>query len=73
MLWFVFLMVGGAGPPPEVLSGAMGTVGEFTPLRYAIYAIQDGWLSLDPGNAWWMVAVISVVAAAAAIRFFRWE
>lgn len=73
MLWFVFLMVGGAGPPPEVLTGAMGMVGELTPLRYAIYVMQDGWLSLDPGNAWWVVAAIAVVAAAAAIRFFRWE
>lgn len=73
MLWFVFMMVGGAGPPPEVLTGAMGTVGELTPLRYAINVMQDGWLGLDPGNAWWMVAVIAVVAALAAIRFFRWE
>lgn len=73
MLWFVFLMVGGAGPPPEVLTGAMGQVGDLTPLRYAILVMQDGWLGLDPGNAWWLVALIAVAAAAASIRFFRWE
>lgn len=73
LLWFVFLMVGGAGPPPEVLSGAMGTVGDLTPLRHAILVMQDGWLSLDPGNAWWIVTLITLVCAAAAIRFFRWE
>lgn len=73
LLWFVFLMIGGAGPPPEVLTGAMGTVGEFTPLRYAVLVMQDGWHALDPGNSWWIVAAISVVAAAAATRFFRWE
>jgi len=28
MLWFLMLMVGGAGPPPEVLTGAMGVVGD---------------------------------------------
>jgi ABC-2 type transport system permease protein len=73
MLWFVFLMVGGAGPPPEVLTGAMGTVGELTPLRYAIFVVQDGWLGLDPGNAWVLAALIAVGAAFAAVRFFRWE
>jgi ABC-2 type transport system permease protein len=73
LLWFVFLMIGGAGPPPEVLSGAVGSAGEWTPLRQAILVMQDGWLGLDPGAAWVWVAVTTVVAAAAAIRFFRWE
>jgi ABC-2 type transport system permease protein len=73
MLWFVFLMVGGAGPPPEVLTGAMGTVGELTPLRPAIRVMQDGWLGLDPGMGWWVVAALLVLTAAAAVRYFRWE
>ncbi|MEA1904150.1 MAG: ABC transporter permease [Actinomycetota bacterium] len=73
LLWFVFLIVGGAGPPPEVLSGAMGTIGDLTPLRFAILVMQDGWLNLDPGNAWWMVALFGAVSASAAVRFFRWE
>lgn len=73
MLWFVFLMVGGAGPPPEVLTGAMGAVGELTPLRPAIRVMQDGWLDLDPGMGWWVVAALLVLTAAVAVRFFRWE
>ena len=73
LLWFVFLMVGGAGPPPEVLTGAMGTLGDLTPLRYAIDVIHDGWLSFDPGMAWWIVIGVTVVCGVAAVRFFRWE
>lgn len=73
LIWFVFLMLGGAGPPPEVLTGAIGTVGEVTPLRYAVLVMQDGWLALDPGWSWWIVAIMAVVAAAVAVRFFRWD
>lgn len=73
LLWFVLLIVGGAGPPPEVLTGAMGTVGDITPLRHGIRVIQDGWLSLDPGMSWLIVAVVAIVCGLLAIRFFRWE
>jgi ABC-2 type transport system permease protein len=73
LLWFVLLILGGAGPPPEVLSGAMGTVGRFTVLRQAIEVLQDGWLSLDPGYSWLVVAGVTLVAGLLAIRFFRWE
>jgi ABC-2 type transport system permease protein len=73
MLWFVMLMVGGAGPPPEVLSGAMGTVGDLTPLRHAVRVMQDAWLSLDAGLSWLIVALVLVASAVLSLRFFRWE
>ena len=73
MLWFVMLMVGGAGPPPEVLTGAMRTVGDLTPLLHAVRAMQDGWLGLDAGYSWLVVVVLTLVSAAASVRFFRWE
>lgn len=73
LLWFVLLMVGGGGPPPEVLTGAMSTIGDLTPLRHAIHVMQDGWLSLDPGSSWWVVAAIALLFGLAAVRFFRWE
>ena len=73
MLWFVMLMVGGAGPPPEVLTGAMRTVGDLTPLLHAVRAMQDGWLGLDAGYSWLVVGVLTLVSAAASVRFFRWE
>jgi len=73
MLWFVMLMVGGAGPPPEVLSGAMGTVGDLTPLRHAVRIMQDGWLGLDAGLSWLIAALMLAASAALSLRFFRWE
>lgn len=73
MLWFVMLMLGGAGPPPEVLTGAMSTIGDLTPLRHTIRVIQDGWLGLDAGLSWLVVGLILFGSATAALRFFRWE
>jgi len=73
LLWFVMLILGGAGPPPEVLSGIMDPIGRITPLRHGIRILQDAWLSLDAGLSWLIVAVILVAATAAAIKYFAWE
>ncbi|MDJ0790949.1 MAG: ABC transporter permease [Acidimicrobiia bacterium] len=73
LLWFVMLILGGAGPPPEVLTGAMGAIGDVTPLRHAVRIMHDGWLSLDAGLSWLLVAGLFCVFASAALRFFRWE
>jgi ABC-2 type transport system permease protein len=48
MLWFVMFMLGGVGPPPEVLPAAMGAVGEATPLLHAVRLLQGAWL----GTGW---------------------
>jgi ABC-2 type transport system permease protein len=50
ILWFVMLILGGAGPPPEVLPEAMNTVGSFTPLDHVVLLIQDPWLGF--GWSW---------------------
>jgi ABC-2 type transport system permease protein len=73
LLWFVMLMVGGAGPPPEVLSGVMGTVGDLTPLRHGVRVLQDGWLGLDAGMSWLVVWLLIGGFSLIALRFFRWE
>ncbi len=73
LLWFVMLILGGAGPPPEVLTGVMDAIGAITALRHAIRALQDGWLGLDAGLSWLVIALVFTAATAAAIRFFRWE
>ena len=73
LLWFVMLILGGAGPPPEVLTGVMDPIGRVTPLRHAIRAMQDGWLGLDAGLSWLITGLVLVGATGAAIRFFRWE
>ncbi len=73
MLWFVMLMLGGAGPPPEVMTGAMSVVRQLTPLWHGVRVMQDVWLGLDPGSAWLVAAAILVVCGGVAVRWFRWE
>jgi ABC-2 type transport system permease protein len=74
ILFFVMMILGGAGPPPEVLTGAMDIVGQITPLRHVIIILQDPYLGMGWNqNASLIVAGITVVATALAARFFRWE
>lgn len=74
ILFFIMLILGGAGPPPEVLTRAMRFIGDMTPTRHIITLLQDPWL----GFGWNMtetliVAGMALVAGVLAIRFFRWE
>ena len=74
ILFFVMLILGGAGPPPEVLPDVMRTIGEVLPTHWVIYAIQDPWFGLGWNlQASLIVAGIFVGAAALSVRFFRWE
>ena len=74
LLWFMMMILSGAGPPPEVLNEAMTWVARFLPLTHTIRLIQDPWL----GFGWNMTETIIVVgitigAALISLRFFRWE
>jgi ABC-2 type transport system permease protein len=74
LLFLIMMILGGAGPPPEVLTGVMRVVGDITPLRHVILMLQDPYL----GFGWrvsssLVVGGITVVAALLAARFFRWE
>jgi ABC-2 type transport system permease protein len=74
ILFFVMMILGGAGPPPEVLTGAMDIVGKITPLRHVIIILQDSYLGFGwnvPASL--IVSGIMVVATTLAARFFRWE
>jgi ABC-2 type transport system permease protein len=74
ILFFVMMILGGAGPPPEVLTGAMDIVGQITPLRHVIIILQDPYLGFGWNlNASLIVAGITVVSTTLAVRFFRWE
>ncbi|HUT67220.1 MAG TPA: ABC transporter permease [Dehalococcoidales bacterium] len=74
ILFFIMLILGGAGPPPEVLTGAMVFIGKITPLRYVVLSLQDPWLGFGWNqNASLVVAGIMVVASLLSARFFRWE
>jgi ABC-2 type transport system permease protein len=74
ILFFLMMILGGAGPPPEVLTGALGTVGELMPLRPVIAMLQNTWLGFDwDTSASLITAGITVVTAGLAAKFFRWE
>lgn len=74
LLWFVMLFLGGAGPPPEVLTGALQAIRRVVPLTYVVGLLQGPWL----GHGWnWadtgIVAAFGVVAGLVTARWFRWE
>jgi ABC-2 type transport system permease protein len=74
LLWFVMDIIGGAGPPPEVLNEAMNWVGRFMPLTYTIRLLQDPWLGFGWGWTNTLIVLgITVGAALISVRFFRWE
>lgn len=43
LLFFVFLMLGGAGPPREVLPDAMAHLGDLVPLTHAARLLRGPW------------------------------
>lgn len=70
LVWFLVFMLGGAGPPPEVLPDAMATVGDYTPLRPLIVAMQDPWF----GDGWnWgrLGVLVGIGAASWAVAAYR--
>lgn len=58
LLWFVMLIIAGAGPPPEVLTEATRAVADATPLRHVILLLQDPWL----GFGWNTTETLIVLA-----------
>jgi ABC-2 type transport system permease protein len=58
LLFFVFLMLGGAGPPREVLPSAMLRLSDLTPLTYAARLLRAPWL-----GASWDLTATAVMAA----------
>ena len=73
LVWFVMLFLGGAGPPPEVLTDNMSLVSDATPLWHAVRVMQDAWLGLDAGWSWVGFTALLIISAILAARFFRWE
>jgi ABC-2 type transport system permease protein len=62
ILWFVMMMVGGAGPPPEVLGDTLRHVSEVTPLQHVVTLIQDPWLGFG-WNTSETVIVLAITVA----------
>ena len=73
LAWFVLLLLGGAGPPYEVMTGVMQRVSDVTPLRHVVLVLHDPWLGLGAGYSWLVVVLMLVVCSSLAVRLFRWE
>jgi ABC-2 type transport system permease protein len=58
LIWFVIFMLGGAGPPPEVLPHAMEVLGAATPMRPLVRALQGPWYA-----GGWQFAPLAALAA----------
>lgn len=74
LLFFVMLMLSGAGPPREVMSDPMLYVGDAMPLTHLNILLQDAWLGFGWNWAKFLITLaFSAGATAIAFRFFRWE
>jgi ABC-2 type transport system permease protein len=74
ILFFLMMMLGGAGPPRGVLSDAMRWMSNPLPFTHVVLTLQDPWLS----SSWDWPATVVVVAFTAgatlvAVRSFRWD
>ncbi len=73
-LFFVMLMLAGAGPPPEVMPDTLAAIGKATPLQHLVVLLQDAWLGL--GWNWSQCAIAAAylaVSLAVALWQFRWD
>jgi ABC-2 type transport system permease protein len=74
ILYVVMMLLGGSGPPREVLSRPLQITGDITPLRHVVTMIQDPWLGLGYNlDEMLIVAGFTVAATVLSIRLFRWE
>lgn len=74
LLWFVFMFLSGAGPPPEVLPESLATIGKYAPLTPVVRMLQEPWLSgAWAGDYTLIVAGIGLASATAAVSLFRWD
>ena len=72
VLFFLMLILGGAGPPPEAMTHLMRVVGDFTPMQHAVTLLQNAW----QGLGWnWMefgimagILIVSLTTATLVLR-----
>jgi ABC-2 type transport system permease protein len=74
LLFFPNMFLAGVYFPTEEMSPVMRQIGTFTPLGSALHAVRDSWMGLAPRPEYLgIMAAYAVIAAAVAVRFFRWE
>ncbi len=74
LLWFMFMFLSGAGPPPEVLPDSLRTVSDWLPLTPIVQLLQEPWLAGGwAGRQALIAAAIALLCVLAAWRAYRWE
>lgn len=69
LLYVPMFLLGGGGPPRDVMSDAMQTVSDILPLTHIVGGLRQSWLGQtdDPHVLWWPL-LIAAVAVAFAVR-----
>ncbi len=70
LLFFVFMMLGGAGPPREVLPTALGRLSDAMPVTYAARLLREPWLGRHDDVASGFV-VLGMLLGCAALLAWR--
>jgi ABC-2 type transport system permease protein len=72
VLFFLMLVLGGAGPPRAVMTEAMQTVGDLMPLKHAVTLLQEAWLGIGWNwVAFGVMATILICSLTAAVLLIR--
>jgi ABC-2 type transport system permease protein len=72
LLFVPMFLLGGGGPPRDVMTSAMESISDVLPLSHVIGGLRQSWLGTtdDPHALWWPVAV-AAVALLVAVRAAR--
>ncbi|MET0902914.1 MAG: ABC transporter permease [Acidimicrobiales bacterium] len=72
LIYVPMFLLGGGGPPRQVMTGAMSTLSDLLPLSHLVGGLRLAWLGQtdDPHLLWWplTVAAIAVTFAVASAR-----
>lgn len=73
-IYFPMLFFAGVWVPRSVMSDALLTVSDLTPLGSAVQALEDAWFGITPSALNIVVMVAwTVIGGFVAVRSFRWE
>lgn len=73
-LFFVpMFLLGGGGPPRDVMSGPMRTIADVIPLTHVVGGLRQAWLGQtdDPHTLWWPLLLAAVAIAVAVVSARR--
>jgi ABC-2 type transport system permease protein len=72
LLFVPMFLLGGGGPPRDVMSGAMLKISDALPLTHVVGGLRESWLGQtdDPHVLWWplLIAAVAVLFAVRAAR-----